>query len=111
MEETSWVEMGDGESEWEALPVEGDLNNRKYDSMRCKIGNATHERRLRGQDEAEWRSDGTSEPDRLRFREDWEASPSLSESVECVSEGVADGLRKGGDGHKAISRVLGDGGV
>jgi len=74
--------------------------------------NATHKRRLRGREEAGWGSDGSSGQDLFRFRESWETSSSLSsEPVECVSEGVADGLRERGDECRAISRVLGDGGV
>ena len=108
-EETHWLGVGDGESEWEVLPGEGDLNKRKHDSMRCKMRNATHERRLRGRDETEWRSDGSSEQDRFRFREGWRAPSSLSsEPVECVSEGVADGLRERGEEYRALSRAPGD---
>jgi len=61
--------------------------------------NSTHERRLRVGGETGWGSDETSERDRFRFREACDASSSLSsESVEWVSEGVADRLRDGGDG-------------
>ena len=80
--------------------------------MRCNTGNTTHKRRLRGRDETEWRSDGSSEQDRFRFREGREASSSLSsESVECVSEGVADGLREGCDKYGTLAMAPGDGGV
>jgi len=61
-----------------------------------QTGNGTHKRRLRGGGETGWGSDWTSERERFRFREVWEVSSSLSsESVECVSEGVADRLRDG----------------
>lgn len=80
--------------------------------MPCKTGNDTHERRLRGGNETGEGSDGSTKQDRFRFREGWEASSSLSsESVECVSEGVADWLRDGGDGCGAISGVSRDSGV
>ena len=80
--------------------------------MSSKIRNVTHERRLRGGSKAGKESDGSSEQDRFRFREGSGTSSSLSsESVECVSEGVADRLRDMGDGCRAISRVLEDGGV
>ena len=70
--------------------------------------NLTHKRGLRDR----WELDGSSEQDRFRFREGWKASSSLSpESVECVSEGVADGQRAGGDGREAISGIPGDGGT
>lgn len=80
--------------------------------MSSETENWTHKRRLRGRDETGCGSDGSSEQDRFRFRECWETSSSLSsESVECVSEGVADWLRDGGDGYGTISGVPGDGGV
>ena len=85
-------------SRWEDRSGEGSLNSAKHYLMPCKIGNSTHERRLQGGDETGWESDGSSEHDRFRFREAWETSSSLSsESVEFVSEGVADWLRDGGD--------------
>lgn len=112
-EGASWAEAGDEETGWEVLSGDRDLNNiTKYDSVYCKMINATHKRRLRDRDGPEWGSDESSEPDRFLFREGWEALSSLSsESVECVSEGVADGLREGGDEYRALSRAPGDGGV
>lgn len=110
-EETSWDEMCGGESEWEVFLGDGDLNNTKCDSMRCRMRDATHGRRLRGRGGTEWGSDGTSEQDRFRFREGWEASPSLSsESIEYVSEGATDGLREGNE-YRVVSTVLGGDGV
>ena len=74
--------------------------------------NSTHKRRLRGGDETGWGTDGCSKRDLFRFRESWEASSSLSsESMERVSEGVADGLRDGGDGCDVIYWVSEDGGA
>lgn len=110
-EKTSWAEVGDGESEWEILPGEGGLNSTtKHDLMHCKMRDTTHKRRLYDRDGTEWGPDGSSEQDCFRFREGWEASSSLSsESVECVSEGVADGLREGGDEYRALARVPGGG--
>lgn len=70
--------------------------------------NATHKRRLRDGNETGRGSDGNSksEWDRFRFRE---VSSSLSsEPVEWVREGVADGLRDGGDGNGKVSGVPGD---
>ena len=109
--EISWVGVGGRESRWEVLSEDDTLNIAKYYSMSPEMGSWTHKRRLRGRGEIGWEPDGSSEQDRFRFRECREASSSLSsESVECVSEGVADWLRNGGDGYEAMSEVPGDGG-
>lgn len=102
--------MGGGGSGWGVLPGEGDLNGTKHDLMHYKMRNATHKRRLHDRDGTEWEPDARSEQDRFRFREGLEVSSSLSsESVECVSEGVADGLREG-DEYGALARMPGGGG-
>jgi len=110
--EISGTGVGGRESEWEVDSVERDLDETtKYELMHRKTRNTTHKRRLRDWDGVEWGSDGSSEQDRFRFREARRASSSLSESVECVSEGVADGLREGGDGYRALRGPPGDSGV
>ena len=80
--------------------------------MHCKVRNTTHnKRRLHGRNEIWW-GPGSSEQGRFRFREGLEASSSLSsESVECVSEGGADGLREGCDEYETLSMAPGDSGV
>ena len=110
-EEKSWAEVSGRESEWEIDSGEGPLNSMKHDlSMHCKMRNATHnKRRLRERDETWWGSGGSSEQDRFRFREARRVSSSLSESMECVSEGVADGLRECSDECRATSNAAGDG--
>ena len=71
-----------------------------------EMENTAHRRRLQVGGGVEYDSGGSSEQDRFRFRESWEASSSLdSESTEFVREGVADGLREGGNGCGVISWV------
>ena len=97
-EETVWEGVGGRESRWEDRSGEGALNCTKRYLMSRRTGHGTHRRRLRRGDRTGWGSGGSSEQDRFRFREGLEASSSLSsESVECVSEGVADWLRDRGD--------------
>lgn len=111
--ETSWAGVGGRESEWEVDSGERDLNETtKHELIYCKMKNTTHKRRLRNRNGVGWGSDDSSEQDRFRFREGCEASSSLSsDSVECVSEGVADELREGGDEYKALPTARGGDGV
>ena len=51
-EKTFWTGVGDGRSEWEVVSGVCILNNTKHDSMRCKVRNATHKRRLHSRDES-----------------------------------------------------------
>lgn len=97
-DEMAWEGVGGRESRWEDRSGEGALNCTKRYLMSRRTGHGTHRRRLRRGDRTGWGSGGSSEQDRFRFREGLEASSSLSsESVECVSEGVADWLRDRGD--------------
>lgn len=57
--EASWVEVGNGKSEWEVLMGEGGLNSAKRDLARYKKRNATHERHLHGRDRTKWGSEGS----------------------------------------------------
>ena len=111
-EVTTWEGVCGRESRWEVRLGDGTLNSTSHYSLSPKMRNGTHKRRLRGWNKTGWGSDENSGQDLFRFRECWEMPSSLSsESVECVSEGVADWLRDGGDGCGAISGVHGDGGV
>ena len=108
-EESFRAESDDGESEHEAGFGEGPLGSTKFILvMRYEVRDITYKRRLRSGDEVGWESGGSSEQDLFRFRDVWEASSSLSESVECVREGVADGLREGGEERRGMSTASGD---